>query len=236
MSLGAVFLQAAMGALAGRAVSKAIDKASAIAEEANQAQQNKEQETMSEYDIIGEDYDDDDDVGGIGADDDLLDALVSGDGSSEIIGADFIVGAKKRNAKAKRAAALRQLANRNAGAVVKRNLERRRRYPLGFTVTSIGAGAAATVAAMPQSLFRSERLVLPSDIAFDLGVTDIKVGNTSQFAQNAEVPGAIFSEVAIDTSVGFDTAEVGNQISVAVRYKTLAAVEFTGALIGTIAK
>lgn len=235
MSLGAVFLQAAMGALAGRAVSKAIDKASAIAEEANQATKNKEQETMSEYDIIGEDYDDDDDVGGIGADDDLLDALVSGDGSSEIIGADFIVGAKKRQA-VKRAAALRKLASRNAGAVVKRTLERRRRYPLGFTVTSIGAGAAATVAAMPQSLFRSERLVLPSDIAFDLGVTDIKVGNTSQFAQNAEVPGAIFSEVAIDTSVGFDTAEVGNQISVAVRNKTLAAVEFTGALIGTIAK
>lgn len=183
---------------------------------------------MSGYDIIGEW--DDDDVGAIGADfisgdDELLDSLVGGDGSSEIIGAT-----------PKQKAALRRLAMRNGGAVVKRALDRRRRYPLGFTVTSVAASSSATIAALPQALFRSERLVIPSDIAFDLGVTDVKVGNTSQFAQNAEVPAAIFSEVAIDTRVGFDTAEVGNQISVAVRNKTLAAVEFTAALIGTIAK
>lgn len=225
MPLGQMFLQAAMYVLAGKAVTKVIDKASAIAEEANQA---KETSNMSQYDIIG--YDDDD-IGGIGADDDLLDALVSGDGSSEIIGADLLVGAAPN-----KQAMLRALARRKAGAVVHRQLDRKRRYPLGFTVTSVGAGASATIAALPQALFRSERLVIPSDIAFDLGVTDVKVGNTSQFAQNAEVPGAIFSEVAIDTRVGFDTAEVGNQISVAVRNKTLAAVEFTAALLGTIAK
>ncbi len=189
------------------------------------------------YDIVGNEFDDDDDdIGAIGADvlfgaddDDMLDALVSGDGSSEIIGA-------VRAAKAKKKAILKRLAGRNAGAVINRPLERRRRYPLGFTVTSVGAGASATISALPQTLFRSERLVIPSDIAFDLGVRDIKVGNTSQFAQNQEVPGAIFSEVAIDTRVGFDTAEVGNQISVDVRNKTLVAVEFTAALIGTIAK
>lgn len=230
MPLGVFFLEAFLGALAGRAVSKVIDQTSAVMAEGNQAQ---ETDNMA-YDIVGDEYDDDD-FGGIGADllvgadDELLDALVSGDGSSEIIGA-------SRGSAAKRKALARAIAKRGAGAVVHRELDRRRRYPLGFTVTSVGAGASATIAALPQALFRSERLVLPSDIAFDLGVTDVKVGNTSQFAQNAEVPGAIFSEVAIDTRVGFDTAEVGNQISVAVRNKTLAAVEFTAALIGTIAK
>lgn len=235
MPLGAIFIEAALGALAGHAVKKVLDKTSAVAEEANQA---KENDNMS-YDIIGEFDDDDDDIGSIGADlligedDDLLDALVSGDGSSEIIGA-----ARRGNpkARAKVKAALRKIAARNSGAVVHRELDRRRRYPLGFTVTSVAAASAATIAAQPQALFRSERLVIPSDIAFDLGVSDVKVGNTSQFAQNAEVPAAIFSEVAIDTHVGFDTAEVGNQISVAVRNKTAAAVEFTAALIGTIAK
>lgn len=229
MPLGELFVSALISALAHRTVNKVIDKTSAIVEEANQAEGDN---NMSGYDIIGEWDDDDDDVGAIGADfisgdDELLDSLVSGDGSSEIIGA---------KASAKKKAVLKRLAMRQGGAVVKRALDRRRRYPLGFTVTSVAASGSATIAALPQALFRSERLVIPSDIAFDLGVTDVKVGNTSQFAQNAEVPAAIFSEVAIDTRVGFDTAEVGNQISVAVRNKTLAAVEFTAALIGTIAK
>ena len=191
------------------------------------------------YDLIGlDDFDDDDDddVGAIGLDmlvgedDDVLDALVSGDGSSEII------GAVKRSKVAKKRAILKQLARRKAGAVVKRELDKRRRYPLGFAVTNIVGGAAAIVPANPQNLFRAERLIIPSDIAFDLGVRDIKVGVQSQFAQNQEVPAAMFSEVAIDTGMGFDTAEIGNQVSIDVRNKTAAAVDFTAALLGTVAK
>jgi hypothetical protein len=184
------------------------------------------------YDLIGDM--DDDDIGAIGAelligDDDLMD-LVSGMGNSEI------VGGAKRQRSAKKAALLRRLAGRNAGAVVQRDLDRKRRYPLGFVPTTILAGASAAVPAAPQNLFRAERLVIPSDIAFDIGVRDVKVGNTSQLVQNVEVPAAIFSEVAIDTQVSFDTAEVGNQVSVDARNKSAGAVEFTAALIGTIAK
>jgi hypothetical protein len=179
-----------------------------------------------------------------GADDsDVLEALaVSGDGSSEIIGSDYdIVGAeligaaKAGNPRAK--AALRQIAMRNAGAVVKNDLKNRRRYPLGFVPTEVDSGDAATIPAAPQNLFRPERLVIPSDICFDFGVQDIKVGNQSQFAQSVEVPAAVFSEVSIDTNVTFDTAEVGNQISILVRNKgTTDDLEFTAAAIGTIAK
>lgn len=179
-----------------------------------------------------------------GADDsDVLEALsVSGDGSSEIIGseydiigADLIGAAKAGNPRAK--AALRQVAMRNAGAVIKQDLKNRRRYPLGFVPTEVDSGDAATIPAAPQNLFRPERLVIPSDIAFDFGVQDIKVGNQSQFAQSVEVPGAVFSEVSIDTNVTFDTAEVGNQISILVRNKGVTDdLEFTAAAIGTIAK
>ena len=174
---------------------------------------------------------------------DVLEALaVSGDGSSEIIGSDYdIVGAeligaaKAGNPRAK--AALRQIAMRNAGAVVKNDLKNRRRYPLGFVPTEVDSGDAATIPAAPQNLFRPERLVIPSDICFDFGVQDIKVGNQSQFAQSVEVPAAVFSEVSIDTNVTFDTAEVGNQISILVRNKgTTDDLEFTAAAIGTIAK
>lgn len=171
------------------------------------------------------------DLIGESEEDTLLDALaVSGAGDTDIIGA--VKAAKK----AKASAALKQLAMRNAGAVMKRGLDRRRRYPLGFVPTSIAAATSSAIPAAPQNLFRPERLVIPSDIAFDSGVRDIKVGNQSQLVQSVEVPGALFSEVAINTGVTFDTAEVGNQVSVDIRNKSALAFEFSAGLVGTIAK
>lgn len=198
---------------------------------------------MSGFDIVGDD--DDDDYGSIGlepmfvGDDGMsflqslvsgdLDALISGDGTSEIIGA-------KAGSKAAKKAALKKLAMRSAGAVVKRGLDRRRRYPLGVVPTTVSSGDTETIPTTPQNLFRPERLVIPSDIAFDIGVTDVKVGNQSQFVETSEVPGTLFSEVAINTGVTFDTAEIGNQISVQVRNKSLSDVEFVAGFVGTIAK
>lgn len=161
------------------------------------------------------------------------DILVGGDGSSEIIGA-LVGAAQAGNSKAK--AVIAKIAQRNAGAVVQRELDRRRRYPLGVVPTTITAGTQSQIPASPQNLFRPERLVIPSDIAFDAGVVDIKVGNVSQFVQSAEVPGALFSEVAINTGVNFDTAEIGNQISATIRNKSGASFEFSAGFVGTIAK
>ncbi len=155
----------------------------------------------------------------------LSDLLVSGAGNTEIVGA-----ANGQQA------ALKQIAMRNAGAVVQRELDRRRRYPLGVVPTSVTAGSQSQIPASPQNLFRPERLVLPSDIAFDLGIVDIKVGNVSQFVQSTEVPGALFSEVAINTGVNFDTAEIGNQIALTARNKSGATIEVSAGFVGTIAK
>lgn len=159
--------------------------------------------------------------------------LVGGDGSSEIIGA-LASAAQNGNQSAQRL--IQQIASRNAGAVVQRELDRKRRYPLGVVPTSIAAGVQSQIPASPQNLFRPERLVVPSDLAFDTGIVDIKVGNVSQFVQSAEVPGALFSEVAINTGVNFDTAEIGNQISVLARNKSGSSIEFSAGFVGTIAK
>jgi len=161
------------------------------------------------------------------------DFLVSGSGAQEIIGA-LVGAAQQGNQKA--AQALAKIAQRNAGAVVQRDLDRRRRYPLGVVPTSIASGVQSQITTSPQNLFRPERLVIPSDIAFDSGVVDIKVGNTSQFVQSAEVPGALFSEVAINTGVNFDTAEIGNQVSCTIRNKSSSTFEFAAGFVGTIAK
>src|SRR5262249_374524 len=132
--------------------------------------------------------------------------------------------------------ALRQIAMRNAGAVVQRELDRRRRYPLGVVPTVVTSGSQSQIPASPQNLFRPERFVLPSDQAFDLAVVDIEVGNGRQLGQSAEVPGALSSEVAINPGVNFDTAEIGNQIAVPVRNKGGSSIEVSAGFVGTIAK
>lgn len=195
-----------------------------------------------EYEIVG----DDEYMGAIGADfigDDELEDILSGDDEDFLeslavsgAGDTEIVGAAGKGKKKRARALLRRLARRNAGAVVNRGLDRRRRYPLGFVPTSITAGSSLLIPSAPQNLFRPERLVIPSDIAFDAGVRDIKVGNTSQLVQSVEVPAALFSEVAINTGVTFDTAEVGNQVSVDIRNKSGSTFEFSAGLVGTIAK
>jgi hypothetical protein len=195
----------------------------------------------SDYDIVGDDDEDlldalevgDDDGYDIEGDDD--DLLIEGDGTSEIVGARRRSRRRRRPSK-RRKRILGRIARRGAGVVVKKGLRNKRRMPLGFVPTSIAAGASALIPSAPQNLFRPERLVIPSDIAFDFGVRDIKVGNVSQLVQSVEVPAAIFSEVAINTGVTFDTAEVGNQVSVDARNKTAGAIEFVAALVGTIAK
>lgn len=180
--------------------------------------------------------DDDDDWDDDDWDDDD-EELIAGAGDSEIVGARRRRRRRARGKKsARRRAAMRKLVMRNAGAVMRRGLDRRRRYPQGFLPTTVASGASVAVPAAPQNLFRPERLIIPSDIAFDTGVQDIKVGNQSQLVQSVEVPGAVFSEVAIDTNVTFDTAEVGNQVSVQIRNKSGQEFEFSAALVGTIAK
>ena len=187
-------------------------------------------------DLIGDELEEEDFLVGDDGDEDFLERLaISGAGDTEIVGAETVRQAKRKK-RARQKAMLRRLIRRNAGAVVNRGLDRRRRYPLGFVPTAIAAATSTQIPSAPQNLYRPERLVIPSDIAFDAGVRDIKVGNTSQLVQSVEVPAAVFSEVAINTGVTFDTAEVGNQVSVDIRNKSGAQFEFSAALVGTIAK
>lgn len=200
---------------------------------------------------------DDDDFGEIGAELDL----VAGTGTAEIVGDDdefgddfegeedllhaLSVGAARqaKRGQHRKASALHRMARKihayrkiDPGAVTIKHgdLNKRRRFPLGFQPTTVAAGATSNIPAAPQDMFRPERLVIPSDTAFDFGIQDVKVGNTSQLVSGGEVPAAMFTEVSIDTHVHFKTAEIGNQLSVAVRNKTAAPIEFSAGVVGTV--
>jgi hypothetical protein len=192
---------------------------------------------------------DDDDFGEIGAELDL----VAGMGTAEIVGEEDEIGDEDllhalsigaaRRGNHRKASALKKAAQKltefrkidpNAVAIRQRDLNKRRRFPLGFQPTTVAGGSTSNIPAAPQDMFRPERLVIPSDIAFDFGVQDVKVGNTSQLVSGGEVPAALFTEVAIDTHVHFKTAEIGNQMSVSVRNKTGAPIEFSAGVVGTV--
>ena len=198
------------------------------------------------YDIVGDDILDDEDEGSIGYEDlDLLigedddddyedEDIISGAGDTEIVGAR--ARRRRKSRRSGRRTEFRRIVRKSAAAVIKRNLDKRRRYPLGVALTVLPPSGSIIVPTNPQNLFRAERFVVPSDIGFDTQVSDVKVGNQSQFTAGIEVPAAVFSEVAVDTGLSFDTAEVGNQITVAVRNTTAVQYDFKAAFIGTVAK
>jgi len=157
----------------------------------------------------------------IGADEDLLDALA--------------IHGRARPGRARRVS--RAIQNRAAVMVDDKSYRDKRRFPIGFVVTTVNATVTASITSAPQDLFRPERLVIPSDIAFDFGLVDYKVGNDSQLVAGGEVPAALFTEVAIDTDVHFKTAQVGNQMIAQVRNKdTVNNIDFTAGAIGSVVK
>jgi hypothetical protein len=178
---------------------------------------------------------DDDDAGSIG-----------GDGTTEIVGADdldVLLGADDLDLlmgaaapQRQRPAAVMHRARQidpNAVAVIQRRLSTRRKFPLGFPVVAIPAGGSALLETNPQFVFRPERLVVPSDIAFDIRLQDVKVGTQSQFVSTDPVPAAVFSEVAINTGISFKTAEIGNGVSFTAINIAAQQTLFSAAIIGT---
>lgn len=79
--------------------------------------------------------------------------------------------------------------------------------PMGFdSGVLIAPGATATITQRPQVPFRPARLMIPSDIAGAVLVSDFKVGNKSQLAANSSLPGRAFQEDATDSKLLLDTA------------------------------
>lgn len=200
---------------------------------------------MDELDALLAGLGDDDDFGAIGS-----------LGNAEIIGNDYALGSmesdldailgaaaqakpqqKDPRALARVAAKMAKLREIDPNAILVRQqrLDRRRRFPLGFERKVITGGDTDVVTAQPQTLVRPERIVVPSNFAFDFFVEDIKVGQQSQLVSSNPIPAAIFSEVAIDTNIHFKTAEIGNTVTMQITNDTGEDVNFGAAVIGTVA-
>lgn len=166
----------------------------------------------------------------VGASDDLIEEIVSGLGNTEIVGEDDDdigeIGAVRK---------ARSGGNKGL-AVESARLRKARRMAIGFGPTTLAASATGDITTRPQVVFRPERLFIPSDIAFDIIVLDVKIGQRSQLVAAGALPGAMFSEVSVDVFTHWDTAEVGNDIVLSVQNVNAALSRiFRGAMLGTTA-
>ena len=188
--------------------------------------------------------------------DDLMGALSDIAGMSDIAGAEFLSGAdpvsallgddmmgfslnplnlfRKKKAKQNLVRhAINQKLMKHGAAVVDRRNQKARRFPSPVTATIVAGGASATIAATPQTLFRPERLVVPASLAPSFVLTDLKVGNVSQFPNAGELPLEIFAQTGVDCTIELDTVNPALNLSVTVTNITGGALTFRAGFIGT---
>lgn len=184
------------------------------------------------YDIVGydDDYDDVDDV--------LSGYDIVGAAPMNPWGRFFNAPTVRRPSPVRapgRIATVAPLAGRGTGSMIKQQSptkSRRTILPIESSA-AIAAGATATVSARPQDIaFKPERLIIPSTLAPDFLIVDIKVGNRSQFTQSGNVPGEAFVPNSDDSMVDFDTLQTSQDFIMIVQNISGAARTFRAALFG----
>ena len=158
---------------------------------------------------------------------------VDGDDS----GAYGLVGAastKSRQNAQKRAMARDLMARRVRSGALLRSVPPRnaREYALGLGSTSVAGSSSANINVQPQVIFRPERLVVPSNLAMDFLITDIKVGKNSQLVSTGALPAVMFTENAFGVRLRMDTAQISMFVTVSVTNQNPAARNFQGGLVG----
>jgi len=111
-----------------------------------------------------------------------------------------------------------------------------RRQVMGANSTgNIAAGAQGIITVRPQRAFKVKRFMVASAIAAFFDINDIKVGQTSQLVSANAMPAQIFTEGSMDAYVDWDTASIGNEITITVTNVDGAAHAFRAGLLGTAA-
>ena len=198
---------------------------------------------MAVADIIG-DLLDGDETSGLDRSEILGDDALGDDAGLEFVGddsgddllGDDVLGAAVRKRKAQKNQALANaLARRRAAAgTLVRDVRPRssREYALGLGSTSVLGNSSANINVQPQVVFRPERVLIPSNVALDFLITDIKVGKNSQLASTGAVPATAFTEQAFGVRLKMDTAQISMFVTISVTNMNPNARNFQGVIIG----
>ena len=159
---------------------------------------------------------------------------VDGDDSGRDYSLGGAASAKTQRNAQKRAMARDLMARRVRSGALLRSVPPRnaREYALGLGSTSVAGSSSANINVQPQVIFRPERLVVPSNLAMDFLITDIKVGKNSQLVSTGALPAVMFTENAFGVRLKMDTAQISMFVTVSVTNQNPAARNFQGGLVG----
>jgi hypothetical protein len=168
----------------------------------------------------------------ISGDDNLGDDSGDDSGAHQFIGDDNL-GASKRQARSNSVKQAMQRKRIAAGALL-RNLPPRsaREFVIGLGSTALPGLSSANIAVQPQVIFRPERIVIPSNLAADFLITDVKVGKNSQLVSPGAIPAVVFVENAFGVRLKMDTAQIAQFITISVTNQNGSSRNFQGAIIG----
>jgi len=100
--------------------------------------------------------------------------------------------------------------------------------------TAIAAGATVQIRLQPQVPFKPKRISTPG--AAGLLITDVLVGNASQYVAAGAIPVECFSPTATYVQLKGDTAVPGVDIIVVVNNPTGGSLTFSGMIVGPVAQ
>jgi len=108
--------------------------------------------------------------------------------------------------------------------------QKKRTYPLGIdSIANVAAAASGPYAVSPQVPFKPLRLIVTGPTNWL--ITDIKVGKNSQLAGGSLTADA-FGPGSFDSSIDFDTCNLGAQVSVTVTNISGGPLRFLGTFLG----
>ena len=171
---------------------------------------------------------------GLDGDDEAGEFVGDDDAGDDVLGA-VIKGLARRQKNTDKTAMARDLLRRRiAAGTMTRSVNPRssREYALGLGSTSVGGGNSANINVQPQVIFRPERLVVPSNVAVDFLITDIKVGKNSQLASTGALPAVMFTETAFGVRLKMDTAQISMFVTISVTNQNANARNFQGGFVG----
>ena len=105
--------------------------------------------------------------------------------------------------------------------------------PLPIDATVVAAGESATIRLRPQQIFKPYRI---STTSTNFSITDVRVGNSSQFVSAGGIPSECFAPNATMVALKGETAVPGMEIIVIVENLDAANPQtFRGMIIGDVA-
>lgn len=104
---------------------------------------------------------------------------------------------------------------------------------LGFGPQTINGNATFVFSSQPQRIFRGERLTVPSALANNFAINDLKVGTDSMNVGAGPIPAAVFSELGMLVALEIETASPGILILLSISNLTGAPQGFFSGLLGT---